>query len=156
MPRLAREYLDGDVYHLTARGIPELPVLGADTDRQDFAIRLRRSALAERWELHAVCLMDTHYHLVVRAGGDRIPRGMRVLNGAYARAFNARHQRRGSVFEGRYDVTPVRDEEHLAATVLYVEANPVRAGIVDTVEDWPWSTHTASPLRELLKRCLTP
>jgi REP-associated tyrosine transposase len=78
------------------------------------------------------------------------------LNGGYARAFNARHGRRGSLFEQRYSDTPIRDEEHLAQTVRYVWANPVRAGMVECVEDWPWSTWDGSPLSGLLARCLTP
>jgi putative transposase len=153
---LQREFLDDAIYHLTSRAIPERPIYHDDVDRQSFAIRLRRIAAAERWELHAVCLMGTHFHLIVRAGGRRIPDGMRTLNGAYVRAFNRRHGRRGSLLEARYTVTPIRDEEHLVASVEYVLANPVRAGLVEAVEDWPWSTHAASPLRALLKRCLTP
>lgn len=99
--------------------------------------------------------MNTHYHLVV-GGAATIPRGMQLLNGGYARAFNARHGRRGSLFEQRYTDTPMRDEAHLVATIRYLWANPVRAGLVDRVEDWPWSTWDGSPLQRLLEGCLTP
>jgi REP-associated tyrosine transposase len=155
MGRRPREYRDGQVYHLTARGIEERNVFGDDVDRQAFALRLRRVALHARWRIHALCLMDTHYHLVLD-GSATISPGMRDLNGGHARAFNARHGRRGSLFEQRYTDSPVRDEGHLAATVRYVWANPVRAQMVESVEDWPWSTWDGSPLHALLKRCLTP
>jgi REP element-mobilizing transposase RayT len=148
-------YEVGQVYHLTARGIQERDVFGDDVDRQDFAIRLRRAALDSRWRVHAVCLMDTHYHLVVD-GSVTIARGMQLLNGGYARAFNARHGRRGSLFEQRYTDTPMRDEDHLVATIRYLWANPVRADMVERIEDWPWSTWDGSALHALLKRCLTP
>jgi REP element-mobilizing transposase RayT len=154
--RLARENQPDCVYHLTARGIAERSVFADDVDRQGFGIRLRRVAVLASWRLHAVCLMDTHYHLVLQAPRGEIPEGMRTLNGSYARAFNARHGRRGSLFEQRYSDTPIRDEEHLADTVRYVWANPVRAGIVEQIEDWPWSTWDGSPLSNLLARCLTP
>jgi hypothetical protein len=49
-----------------------------DADRQAFALRLRRVALREGWGLYAVCLMDTHYHLVVQPS-DGVSDGMKVL-----------------------------------------------------------------------------
>lgn len=150
MGRPLRDYRDDTVYHLTARAIAERPLFSTDTDRQDFAIRLRRCAASARLRLYAVCLMGTHAHIVVH-GSVAISAAMRRLAGSYARAYNARHGRRGSLFEERYTDTPIADEEHLAATVLYVEANAVRAGLVADVGDWPWSTHAASPLRALLR-----
>jgi putative transposase len=156
MGRLRRDYDSAAVYHLTARGIAERAVFADDADRQLFGIRLRRVALGAAWRIHAACFMDTHYHLVLQAPRGGIPEGMRLLNGGHARAFNARHGRRGSLFEQRYSDTPVRDEEHLADTVRYVWANPVRAGMVEQIEDWPWSTWDGSPLSTLLEKCLTP
>jgi putative transposase len=96
--------------------------------------------------------MSTHYHLVFRPALGRVSDGMRDLNGAYARAFNKRHGRRGAVFESRYAERTVRDEEHLRETIRYVEFNPVAAGVVRDVEEWPWTTCGDSAL----KRCLTP
>lgn len=155
MGRRPREYRVGQVYHLTARGIQERNVFADDVDRQGFAIRLRRVALAAAWRVHAVCLMDTHYHLLLD-GSPTISGGMRGLNGGYARAFNERHDRRGSLFEQRYEDTPMRDDDHFLATIAYIHANPVHAGMVEMIEDWPWSTWEGSPLHALLEKCLTP
>ena len=63
---------------------------------------------------------------------------MRRLNGTYARRFNARHERRGHLFEGRFSAWVVRDEEHLEATLRYVLDNPRRAGLCEDGNDWPW------------------
>jgi REP element-mobilizing transposase RayT len=100
--------------------------------------------------------MDTHHHIVVQPTFGVVSAGMQVLNGAHSRSFNERHGRRGALFEGRYTTTPIRDEEHLVATVEYVLANPVKAGMVEVVADWPWSTWDGSPLSLLLKGRLTP
>ena len=152
MARDPRAYDSAHIYHLTAHGIDDRPIYRIDVDFQGFALRLRRVGIREGWKWYAACLMDTHYHLVFRPTLGRVSAGMRDLNGAYARAFNKRHQRRGALFESRYTERTIRDEEHLASTIQYVEFNAVTAGKVSDVEDWPWTTHGNAPL----KRCLTP
>jgi REP element-mobilizing transposase RayT len=151
-----REYHVDGIYHLTSHGVDDRPIFRDDVDRQAFTLRLLRIAMREDWQLYAVCLMDTHHHIVVRPTQGVVDSGMRVLNGAHSRQFNERHGRRGALFEARYTATPIRDEEHLSAAIEYVLANPVTAGMVEAVEDWPWSTWEGSPLAQLLKRCLTP
>jgi len=73
------------------------------------------------------------------------------LNGAHSRAFNGRHGRRGALFESRFTERTIRDEEHLAAAVAYVEHNAVAAGIVEEAIDWPWSTYPGCDLRRVLR-----
>ena len=153
MGRARRSFVPGGIYHLTAHGLDDRPIFVDDADRQSFALRLRRVALRERWILYAACLMDTHYHLVVEPSG-RLSSEMRVLNGAHSRAFNARHGRRGALFESRFFDRTIRGEKHLASAVAYVEGNAVAAGVVADPGDWPWSTYPGCALRELLAACL--
>ncbi len=156
MGRRLREFAPDHVYHLTARAIPERLLFEDDEDRQSFSMRFRRVARRIGWGLFGLCLMDNHVHIVVQAPRGGIDRGMQIVNGAHARTFNSRHGRRGSLFEARYTDTPIRDEEHLTATVAYVLANPVRATMVRAIEDWPWATWEGSPLASHLKGCLVP
>jgi REP element-mobilizing transposase RayT len=141
MPRHPRSYEPGAIYHLTAHGVDERPIYRDDEDRQGFVLRLTRLVRERRWRFFAICLMSTHYHLVLTTRDGVIPAGMRELNGGHSRAFNARHARRGALFESRYRERLVRDERHLLQTIRYVAMNPVRAGIVERPEDWPWSTY---------------
>ncbi|HWJ33562.1 MAG TPA: hypothetical protein VNR59_14610 [Gaiellaceae bacterium] len=76
---------------------------------------------------------------------------MRLVNGGHSRAFNKRHKRRGALFESRFTERTIRDEEHLAATVAYVEFNAVTVGVVDDVTDWPWSTHAGCAIHRVLR-----
>jgi putative transposase len=133
MGRAARSYQEGHAYHLTAHGIDDRPIFVDDLDRQDFVIRLGRVARTHLWSLHAWCLMDTHYHLLVTPG--RIAQGMRVLNGGYSRAFNVRHTRRGALFESRYRDRQIRDEQHMYEAIRYIEGNR-------GTPDWPWRSRT--------------
>jgi REP element-mobilizing transposase RayT len=153
MGRAPRPFVPGGVYHLNAHGLDDRPIFVDDADRQAFALRLRRVAVRESWGLYAVCLMDTHYHLVVQPAHD-VSSGMRVLNGAHSRSFNRRHGRRGALFESRYYERTIRDEKHLAVAVAYVHNNPVEAGLVDDPADWPGSTYPGCALRSLLAACL--
>ena len=144
------------MYHLTSHGVDDRPIFLDDADRQLFAIRLRRVSVRWRWLIYAVCLMDTHYHLVLQPRLGKVGDGMKVLNGGHSRAFNERHGRRGALFESRYRDREIRDECHLERAVRYVEGNPVNAGVVDDPAEWPWSTYPGSPLRRLLAACLAP
>jgi REP element-mobilizing transposase RayT len=148
-----RSFVPGGIYHLNAHGLDDRPIFIDDADRQAFALRLRRVALREGWGIYAACLMDTHYHLVVQPSFG-VSDGMKVLNGAHSRAFNARHGRRGALFESRFFERAIRDEAHLANVIAYVEQNPVEAGMVSDPGDWPWSTYPGCALRELLAVCL--
>lgn len=140
MPYKHRIYAPGTAWHMTARGIADEPIFFEDLDRLALLARLRKVTDRVNWQIVAWCLMDTHYHLVLFAGAEpQVSRGMLMLNSVYAREFNQRYARRGHLFGKRYSPTHVNDEPHLLAAVAYTLRNPVRAGLVTRVEDWPWS-----------------
>jgi putative transposase len=147
MGRPPRDYHPNGIYHLTTHGIDDRLIYRDDIDRQEFCLRYTRVVQGEGWDVHAACLMDTHYHLLICPMLGQISAGMKLLNGGYSRAFNKRHKRRGALFESRYRDWTIRDEAHYLATVRYIEENPVAPGMVKTVDDWPWTTaNDASPL----------
>jgi putative transposase len=149
--RPPRIYDPDGVYHVTTHGIDKAPIFRDDVDRQDFCIRFHRAVESEQWEVHAACLMDTHYHFLIGPKLGRVSDAMKTLNGGYSRAFNKRHGRRGALFESRYRDRTIRDEEHFQNTVTYIEQNPLAAGMVTDLTDWIWTTATpGSPL------CQTP
>jgi REP element-mobilizing transposase RayT len=148
--RNPRDYHPDGFYHLTTHGIDDNPIYRDDADRQGFYIRLYRVVVSERWDVHAACLMDTHYHVLIVPTLGRVSAGMKLLNGGYSRAFNKRHGRRGALFESRYCETTIRGEEHFRNTVVYIEENPVAAGMVESMDEWDWTTgNPASPLVRL-------
>jgi REP element-mobilizing transposase RayT len=124
---------------VTSRGVDGEDIFRDDTDRRWFVSLLGDVVDRHGWTCHAFCLMPNHYHLVIEAPVERLARGMQALNGKYAWRFNQRHERRGHVFGERYRSLPIESEEHLEAARAYVLANPVRAGLCATVDEWPWS-----------------
>lgn len=92
-----------------------------------------------RWSFHALCLMSTHYHLVLSTTRALLSQGMHRLNGMYADAFNDKYGRWGHVFGDRFSCRLVEEERYLEALCRYVLRNPVEAGLCETPADWPWS-----------------
>ena len=108
-------------------------------DYRLFLVLLRDAVDRWAWDVHVLCLMPNHFHLVVAATGPNLSAGLHRVNGIYAQSFNARHERSGHLFGDRFQTRLIRDEEHLLAACRYVLENPVRAGLCATPADWPWS-----------------
>jgi REP element-mobilizing transposase RayT len=140
---LRLQVADG-IYHVTARGNERKSIYRDATDRQRCLEILAAAHERFRWRCLSYCLMSNHYHLLVRTLEPNLSRGMRDLNGVYAQFFNRRHERVGHLFQGRYRAILIEGDEHLLAVVAYIVRNPVRAGMCETLGEWPWSSHGAA------------
>jgi len=98
--------------------------------------------------------MGNHYHFVLRTGQANLSRLMRHINGEYTRTFNRRHGVTGHVFQGRYHAVVVDRDAYLIEVCRYVELNPVRAGLVHAVDEWPWSSYGAHVGTQIAPRWL--
>ncbi len=96
------------------------------------------------WLCHAFCLMDNHSHLLIELQSPALSKGMKFLNGSYSQAYNRRHSRVGHVSQGRYNAIIVERESYLLELARYIVLNPVRAHMVHTTEQWPWSSYRAT------------
>jgi len=139
MPRVPRSALPDGYFHVFSRSVAETPLYRDDADRGRFVGYLRACERAHRWTCHAFCLMTTHYHLVVESNCGALSRGLQALNGRYARSFNRRHGRFGHLFAERFSARAIGDDEYLVEACAYVLQNPVKAGLCDRTEEWPWS-----------------
>ncbi|MBI2508647.1 MAG: transposase, partial [Betaproteobacteria bacterium] len=151
MARPLRLEFPGALYHLTARGNARAPIFLDDKDRESFLQLLGKEVEQQRWRLHAYCLMDNHYHLLVETPEPNLARGMARLNAVYTAAFNRRHRRVGHVFQGRYKSILVDREAYFQELCRYIVLNPVRAKICKNPADYRWSSHLAA-----LGRCAIP
>lgn len=88
--------------------------------------------------------MRSHYHLIVSVEDDVLPAAMHALNLPYARVFNKRHSLRGHVQFDRYGARRIHGRDDLLDRYAYVVNNPLKAGLCDLPEDWPWSSHAGT------------
>jgi REP element-mobilizing transposase RayT len=144
MARPLRLEYPGALWHVTSRGNARGSIFSDDADRKAFLDVLAHVVEIFRWELHAYVLMGNHYHLLVATPEPNLSRGMRQVNGIYTQRFNRRHARTGHVMQGRFKGILVEKESHLLELARYVVLNPVRAGLVRTATDWPWSSYRAT------------
>jgi putative transposase len=93
------------------------------------------------WRCPAFCQLSTHVHCIVDVPDTSLPLGMKQLNMAYSRDFNARHDRVGQFVRRRYGSRRIVDGRDLVATYAYVVLNPVLAGLCPRPEDWRWSSY---------------
>lgn len=140
MPRLPRYVLPAEgIYHVTSRGVARSLIAYDDADRRQFLLLLAREVRRQDWDVHTFCLMPNHYPVIVRTSLERLSRGLHRLNGELATSFNDRYNRWGHLFGDRFAAFVIRDEDHLRTACEYVLNNPVRAGLCECAEDWPWS-----------------
>jgi putative transposase len=143
MPRRLRNQPAGSIHHITARGSRRGTIFVDDDDRQAFIAALGECRQVTGWTCMAFCLMTNHYHLLVELAAPRLSVGMQLLNTMHAVRFNRRHEGAGHVFDSRFYSTLVEDSEYGQEVVRYIALNPVRAGLCDRPEQWPWSSYPA-------------
>ncbi|NGZ84666.1 REP-associated tyrosine transposase [Duganella aceris] len=141
MNRPLRIEFAGALYHVTSRGDRQAAIFLDDVDRTVWMAILAQVCARYNFVIHGFCLMTNHYHVVLETIEGNLSQGMRVLNGTYSQYFNRRHELLGHVFQGRYHAILVQRESYLLELTRYVVLNPLRAGIVTSLEDWPWSSH---------------
>jgi REP element-mobilizing transposase RayT len=144
MARPLRLEFRGALYHVTSRGDGQEAIYRDDTDRALCLVVLANTVERYHWTVHAWCLMGNHYHLLIETPDSNLAQGMRHFNGVYTQRFNRRHGRVGHVFQGRYKAILVQKDSYLLELARYIVLNPVRAGMVRTPKDWPWSSYRAT------------
>jgi len=143
MARPLRLEFSGALYHVTSRGDRREDIYLDDDDRTDWLAVLDKVCGRFNWVVHAYCQMTNHYHLLVETVDGNLSKGMRQLNGQYTQRFNRRHKMVGHLFQGRYKAILVQKEAYLLELSRYVVLNPIRAGMVDELKDWRWSSYPA-------------
>lgn len=141
MARPLRLEFAGALYHITARGDRQEAIYENDDDRIAFLSVRGEVCQLCNWVCHAYCLMGNHYHLLIETPEGNLSRGMRQLNGVYTQQHNRRHSRVGHVLQGRYKAVLVEKESYLLELVRYIVLNPVRAQMMRTADEWPWSSY---------------
>jgi len=128
-------------YHVMNRGRRGEDIFTDDQDYKSFIALLQETCSMWKIRVAAYCLMSNHYHVLVQTPDGNLDRCMRHINGIYTQRYNRRHHTDGQVFKGRYKAVLVDADNYLLELVRYIHRNPVRAGMVTRLKDYPWSSH---------------
>jgi putative transposase len=148
MARIARVVVPGLPHHIVQRGNRRQTVFFSDDDRRIYLDYLGIYAKAAGIHFWGYCLMDNHVHIIaIPDKEDSFARGFSEAHRRYTRMVNFREGWRGFLWEGRFKSYPL-SEYHLYAAMRYIERNPVRAKIVESAWDYPWSSAKAHVFRQ--------
>ncbi len=141
MSRPLRIEFPGAWYHVMNRGRRRENIFLQPDDFDAFLKIVRESV--ERWNVKvaAYCLLPNHYHLLLQTPEGNLARCMRHINGVYTQRFNRAHLQDGQLFRGRYKAVLVEDDSHLLEVLRYIHRNPLVAGLVRQLDEYPWSSH---------------
>src|SRR5438132_2071692 len=102
MARPLRIEYEGAWYHVMNRGISHQAIYKTIDHRRMFLDLLAEISSKFFVEIHAYCLMENHYHLLLRTPFSNLGKAMRHLDGVYTRRYNISEGRDGPIFRGRY------------------------------------------------------
>jgi REP element-mobilizing transposase RayT len=134
MPRGARTQSATAVYHVMLRGINQTQLFYEDADRIAFLERLKRFKDQCQFDLYAYCLMGNHVHLVIKENDIDLSLIIKKITLSYSHWFNAKYDRSGYLFQGRYKRESVTTDEYLLAAIRYIHNNPVKIG--EAITHW--------------------
>ena len=141
MARLKRLVLPGLVHHVTQRAVAGCEPFAVKADCELFLQALRRVSPEHRVAIHAYVLLDRHFQLLATpVKADDLSRMMQALSRLYVPAFNRRHGRTGTLWEGRFRTAPVGGAEHLLQCMRYIEQAPRRDGWAGAATEFVWSS----------------
>lgn len=149
MPRKARNKSTTGIYHVMMRGINHQVIFEDDEDNQYFISCLERmgfingddgSPLVQGCTYYAYCLMSNHFHLLIREREEKIDQTLKRIADAYVYYYNRKYQRSGHLFKERFRSEPVDNMNYFTTLLCYIYQNPVKAGIVDNVADYAYSS----------------
>lgn len=141
MARQWRIEYPGALYHVLSRGNGRRDIFLSDDDRHLFLALIKE--LSDRFdiEIFAYVLMSNHYHLLLKTINANLSKAMQWLGTSYTQRFNINNHESGHLFQGRYKCIIVENDAYLLRLSCYIHRNPLRAGIVERLAEYKWSSY---------------
>ena len=141
MARLPRLVIPEHPHHLVQRGNNGQPIFLTDEDRREWLRLLGDAAGTHGTAVHAYALLGDHYRLLMTPkDAESLSRTMQSLGRRYVSAFNRRHGRTGTLWEGRFRGGLIEAPRHFLACMRFIELCPATAGGAAQADDFPWSS----------------
>ncbi len=132
---------DGCFAHVFSRSPNQSRIFETEADFKFFLSLLFDLKTSHEFQIYHYVIMNTHFHLVASPSKIKaFSEALKLLKSAYTRWQNKRNRRNGPLWRDRFKSMVIENERYLYACGLYVEGNPVQAGMVAKAEDWPYSS----------------
>jgi putative transposase len=130
------------LYHALNRGNNRGAVFATADDFQTFLHALAQTQRRYPFRLYGYCLMTNHFHLLLAPQpGVSISRILQSLTVAHTWHYHRAQGTSGHVWQGRFKSPVIQDDDHALVVLRYIEANPLRAGMVSDLAAYPWSSY---------------
>jgi len=142
MPRVPREYLNTEYFHVITQGINRSYIFDSTEDIKYYIKNMYDIKDKYNIEIIAYCIMNNHAHILIKCEEiKRLSEYMHNLNTRYGCYYNKKYKRVGYVFRDRYKAEGIYTERHLYSCIKYIYDNPVKAGICNKPEDYLYSNY---------------
>lgn len=139
MPRANRYFLEGHAVHITHRCHDRKRLFRSRQDRTAYREKLREHFSRSESKILGYAITRNHVHLLVMPTSKLdLSSLMQKVQGEFAQAYNAKHDRTGAFWTDRYHSTMIETDTHLWKCLRYIDLNMVRAGVVDHPDAWDW------------------
>ncbi|SFD86608.1 REP element-mobilizing transposase RayT [Lentibacillus persicus] len=143
MPRGPRLKSPSGVYHVMMRGVNKQAIFEDDSDRYKLLETLKRYKPVSEFKLYAYCLMNNHIHLLIREEKEPLAKAIQRISSSYVHWYNAKYDRVGPLFQGRYRSENVLDSAYFLTVLRYIHQNPLKAGLSNDVLTSRWTSIAA-------------
>jgi putative transposase len=143
MARSLRIEYENAWYHIMDRGARKMAVFNEDSERYLFLDLLNQIHDKYKVEIHAYCLMDNHYHLLIKTPWANLSKSMQHLNGMYVQRYNKMYKTDGPLFRGRFKSIIIDADNYLLRLSRYIHLNPVKSKLTDKAWNYKWSSCNA-------------
>ncbi len=142
MPRRYRFVVDDAYYHILNRGNNRQNIFMEANDYGQFLKMMAGYFGNAGMKIIHYALMPNHYHLIVKLkDAENLKKALQQLNQGYARYYRKKYGGVGYFWQGRYKSFLIESGRYLLECGIYVELNPVRAGMAEKPEDYKWSSY---------------
>jgi len=124
-----------------ARGNERKNIYRDTSDRIKFLKMLKDASEIYDFRLFAYTLMSNHYHILIKIEKPNIAAIMQYLHTRYAVFFNWKYKRIGHLFHNKYKSIIVEHGPELQNCMRYIHLNPLRACMVENLDEYPWTSH---------------
>lgn len=147
MPRKPRYFLPNVPVHIVMRGNNRKVIFAEQADYQAFLSWFKEAAAKHSCQVHAYVLMSNHVHLLISSDNPKsLSKLPQDIGRRYVPYFNHKYDSSGTLWEGRFKASSIDSECYLFRCYRYIELNPVRANMVESPDDYPWSSYGCNAL----------